>query len=212
MNIFIRKFIFLEISGTPKEEEPATLKNCLSYDEIKLSALLSVSSYTQFINIGNRDNCGIIEDNENKIQKRGIIAGLIGARFEKAGVMEYQEIVVSKEQNVPGNGYGHTLVPTTKSIFSNFYGEASLTYDEFKNQFGDKLKFTPLRNEKFFNNMVYERRLALSIDTFLIEANERARAVGTLAYLHMVGFGLGVWKISQHQDKMFMDTFAKRIE
>ncbi|XP_018564431.1 uncharacterized protein LOC108905866 [Anoplophora glabripennis] len=201
-----------ELVGTPKETEPLTLKNCLSYDEIKLSAILSISSYTQFINSGSRDNCGRIEYNSNKIENRGIIIGLIGPRFEKAGVMEYQEIVVTKEQNVPGNGYGNSLIPTTKSVFLNFYGEVSLTYDELENQFRDVSKFTQVRKDTYFNNMVYERRLALSIDTFLIEANERGRAAGTLAYLHVIGFGLGVWKISHHQEKLFMDTFAKRIE
>ncbi|KAJ8925664.1 hypothetical protein NQ315_009509 [Exocentrus adspersus] len=201
-----------ELIGTPHEADPVTLKNCLSYDEIKLSALLSVSSYTQFINVGDRDNCGVTEYDKNKIEERGIIVGLIGARFEKPGAMEYQEVVVTQDQNLPENGYGNTLVATTKSIFLNFYGEASATYEQLKHQFDDKTKFTPIRTDQYFNNMVYERRLALSIDTFLIEANERARSVGTMAYLHVVGIGLGVWRVSKHQNKVFMDTCAKRIE
>ncbi|KAJ8931999.1 hypothetical protein NQ314_015045 [Rhamnusium bicolor] len=198
--------------GKPEEKQPFVLNNCLSYDEIKLSALLSVSSYTEFINIGDRNNCGKIESNKNKIEQRGIIIGVIGARFEKAKVMEYQDIMVTKEQNIQENGYGTCLVPTVKGLFLNFYGELSLTFEEIKDQLENTIKFTQIRKDQYFNNMVYERRLSLSIDTLLIEANERAKTAGVMAFVHVVGFGLGVWKIAQHQEKIFMDTFARRIE
>lgn len=200
-----------ELVGTQQEEEPLTLKNCLSYDEIKLSALLSVSSYTQFINLGDRLNGGVIEKDKKKIEDDGIIVGLVGARFQK-DKMEQQETIITKKQNVPENGYGNTAVPTTNSIFFDLYGEANLTYDQMLNQFKDTVKFTQIEKDVYFNNMVHERRLALSIDTFLIEANERAKAVGKMAYLHVVGIGLGAWRISPHQNKIFMNTFAKRIE
>ncbi|KAJ8925665.1 hypothetical protein NQ315_009510 [Exocentrus adspersus] len=200
-----------ELIGSSKEAQPLILKNCLSYDEIKLSALLSVSSYTQCINLGNRRNCGVVEPDTKIIEERGVIVGLIGTRLTKPGVMEYQEVVVTQEQNIPKNGYKNISEPTTKNLFLSFYGEANSTYYQFKNQFGTE-KFTNIRLDAYFNNMVYERRLALSIDTFLIEANERAKLAGTMAYLHVVGIGLGVWSISTHQNKLFMDTCARRIE
>lgn len=40
--------------GTIKQKEPLTLNNLLSYDEMQLSALLSVSVQTDFINDGGR--------------------------------------------------------------------------------------------------------------------------------------------------------------
>lgn len=43
-----------EFIGTRKEKAPLTLENCLSYDEIKLSAFLSVSSYNYFMSDGSR--------------------------------------------------------------------------------------------------------------------------------------------------------------
>lgn len=36
--------------GSSEEQEPLRLEQVLSYDEVKLSALLSVSSHTEFIN------------------------------------------------------------------------------------------------------------------------------------------------------------------
>ena len=42
--------------GTAEEEEPLTLARTLSYDEMALSALLSVATPTLFINAGDRGN------------------------------------------------------------------------------------------------------------------------------------------------------------
>lgn len=97
--------------GTNNEKYPISLNNCLSYDEIiKLSALLSISSHLDFINDGSRDNCGIIEMDKSKIETEGIIIGIIGARFERPMYMEYQDVVISAQQNISANGYGGSFV------------------------------------------------------------------------------------------------------
>lgn len=44
--------------GKNNEKYPLILKDCLSYDEIKLSVFLSVSSYSYFLNNGHRKNMG----------------------------------------------------------------------------------------------------------------------------------------------------------
>lgn len=67
-----------------------SLNEFLSYDEIKLSAFLSVSSYSEFLNSGSRTNVGYNERDKTKIELHGIIIGMIGARFEREGAMEYQ--------------------------------------------------------------------------------------------------------------------------
>ncbi|KAJ8955899.1 hypothetical protein NQ318_005447 [Aromia moschata] len=268
-----------ETIGTSEEREPLLLKNYLSYDEIKLSALLSISSSTNFINDGRRVNRGIKEEDSNKIETRGIIVGLIGARLEKPGVMEYQELVVNEdeirndaenrdllslatqtpvprfseeqskynvdraaqsqeeliitEEQLPDVDHEETAPPraklpkqnvktdsveqtlketedrhtflTTKQLFLDFYGE-QLPYN-----LENSTKFAKLRGGDYFNNQLYEKRLSLSIDTLLIEANARAEAGNQMAFVYVVGIGLGVWKRSGHQDALFMETFAKRI-
>ncbi|XP_050293097.1 uncharacterized protein LOC126733752 [Anthonomus grandis grandis] len=198
--------------GKDDVSSPETLEDCLSYDEIKLSALLSVSSYTYFINDGNRYNEGKYCANRSKIEDSGIIIGLIGARLEKPMVMEYQDVVVSKEQNTQENGYGNTFIPTLQSIFTNFYGEPCLTYEQLKPNFNNKKKYTKLSETVYFDNEIYERRMSLSIDTLLLEANFRAKEAGKMAFVHVVGIGLGVWRISTHQGVVFREAFAKRIQ
>ncbi|KAF5302027.1 hypothetical protein FQA39_LY10497 [Lamprigera yunnana] len=197
--------------GKNDETEKLKLQNCLSYDEIKLSAFLSVSSYTNFINDGDRFNNGVTE--RNNVEAEGIIIGLIGARFEKPQVMEYQEIIISKKQNNEANGYGAQCVPTMQSIISGFYGEVSFVYRQ-------ALEFNKTQSNRFleigegtlFDNDIYCKRVTLSIETLLFEAQQRAKDKNTTAFVHLVGLGLGVWKISPHQNSLFIETVIKRIE
>ncbi|XP_060531976.1 uncharacterized protein LOC132705416 [Cylas formicarius] len=198
-----------ETIGTRSEKPPLVLENCLSYDEMKLSALLSVSSFTCFINNGNRDNEG--EPANHNVENDGIIIGLIGARFEKYGVMEYQDIIVNAKQNTQANGYGKCFVPTMRGLFMNFYEHDCLAFDEMEDLLTDKAVFKEIRHGVYFNKMVYGRRLALSIDTLLIEASARAKAENKMAYIHVVGFGLGVWRTTPYQDFLFMEIFVRRV-
>ncbi|KAK5647481.1 hypothetical protein RI129_002373 [Pyrocoelia pectoralis] len=196
--------------GTEAETEKLNLENCISYDEIKLSALLSVSSRTHFINNGNRYNEGVTK--RINIENDGVIIGLIGTRFERPKVMEYAEIVITETQNTHGNGYGNPFVPTLRTIFSGFYGEPCLVYEDAVSLKKDNpTRFKELDDGILFDNNVYSKRLALSMDTLLFEANQRAKNQKTTAFVHVVGLGLGVWKISPHQNSLFLDTFAKRI-
>lgn len=40
------------------------------------------------------------------------------------------------------------------------------------------------------------------------QAEARAASIGTTAYIHVVGIGLGVWRVSDHQEKEFLEAFA----
>ncbi|GJQ84659.1 hypothetical protein Trydic_g5190 [Trypoxylus dichotomus] len=200
--------------GKNEESGELRLQNCLSYDEIKLSAFLSVSSYSYFINDGGRYNRGMVCKDRGKLQEEGIIIGLIGARMEKRGVMEYQEIVIDSNQNVEGNGYGTSLVPTMASLFSGFYAKPSWTYTNFVNskEVENADIYVKIGEGVYFDNLTYSKRISISIDTLLFEANHSAKKRETSAFIHVVGIGLGVWQCSTHQQKVFMETFVSRIE
>ena len=200
--------------GTPNELPPLTLENCLSYDEMKLSAFLSVSSHTVFVNDGKRDNCGVFEKDRTRIEEDGVIVGLIGTRLTKENVMEHREIVKTPTQNTHRYGYGRFFVPTLQGIFSNFYGDSSLTYEEMLSTMkSSKDRYLgEFYDGSYFDTLVYRRRISLSIDTLLIEANHRAKVINKMAYVHVVGLGLGVWRLCEEQDEIFMDTFAARLE
>ena len=49
---------------------------------------------------GSRDNIG--RANTEHVGKESIYVGAVGARFEKAGRMEWQEMVITSEQNQEG--------------------------------------------------------------------------------------------------------------
>lgn len=93
-----------EFVGTDQEKEPLVLSKCLSYDEIKLSAMMVVSSHTEFINDGARENRGVVCNDPDGFQPRGVIMGVIGSRFERSRLMEFQDIVITPLQNNMDNG------------------------------------------------------------------------------------------------------------
>ncbi|KAF2899709.1 hypothetical protein ILUMI_06467 [Ignelater luminosus] len=193
------------------ETSELSLDNCLSYDEIKLSALLSVSSYSQFINDGSRHNKGIAK--REQTEPEGIIIGLIGTRLRKRNVMEFQEIIITKDQNTKLNGYGSQSAPTVHSLFADFYETACFTYKQaLKYKKKEPSRFNEIYKGTFFDNHVYCKRINLSVDAFLLEANQRAKERNATAVVHVVGIGLGVWKLSTHQDSLFLDACAKRIQ
>lgn len=53
---------------------------------------------------------------------------------------------------------------------------------------------------EYFNRFVYEQRIRITAETFLIEANHRAKVAGKKAYVHVVGLGLGIWKLIDKQE------------
>uniref|UniRef100_A0A1I8MRE2 Uncharacterized protein n=1 Tax=Musca domestica TaxID=7370 RepID=A0A1I8MRE2_MUSDO len=207
---------FMDV-GTTNEKPPLLLKNVLSYDEIKLSALLSVSSYSELINNGNRQNCGVIEKNKSLIEREGVVIGLIGARLTRRDVMEFQDIVIAKTQNTKENGYGFPLDEEPdnrpkdyRQIWKKFYEEPDFLFDDVKK---DDKRFGTAKNQNdIFDNLLMKKRYTISFDTLLLESNARAKAAGKQAYVHVVGIGLGVWKAAEHQEKIFLETFSQRIK
>lgn len=200
--------------GKDNEEAPLILKDCLSYDEIKLSAFLSVSSYSYFVNDGSRNNKAARAKSRNNIENEGVIIGLIGARMKKKFYMEYQDIVVDAQQNTIAHGFGLTLTTTMQAVFSNFYDKPNLSFSDFFSLDEHAMSgyFRKITTGVYFDNVTYSKRIAISIDTLLFEANYRAKEKETTAFVHVVGIGLGVWKCSTHQEEVFMETFAKRVE
>ena len=101
------------------------------YDEMALSALLSMCAPSVFINDGARDNRARVEKDTSSYEKYGIVLGQVGARFEREGQMEARHMVVTRTQNTTANGYGppKVLPPTPPSIGSSIahQGNASST-------------------------------------------------------------------------------------
>ncbi|XP_034119586.1 uncharacterized protein LOC117578272 isoform X1 [Drosophila albomicans] len=202
--------------GSLQEQAPLQLEQVLSYDEVKLSALLSVSSHTEFINEGERTNCGRVTRNRRSLETQGVIMGLIGARLSRRNLMEFQDIVIARTQNTKQQGYGQEeeMTPTTREqdyrrVWRHFYE----TPDHLHGTVSiDNKRFGVSGNKQdVFDNLVMKRRYAISFDMLLLEAQARALKANKQAYIHVVGFGLGVWKVAPQQEQIFLETFEQRL-
>lgn len=180
--------------------------------------MLSVSSHSELINNGNRQNCGVIEKNKSIIERQGVIVGVIGARLTRRDVMEFQDIIIAKTQNKTDNGYGFPLSADTtnnkakdyRRIWKEFYEEQDYLFTEVNR---DNKRFGSSKNkDDIFDNIIMKKRYTISFDTLLLEAQARAKAEGKLAYVHVVGIGLGVWRAAEQQEHIFLETFTQRIK
>ncbi|KAI8117793.1 hypothetical protein CVS40_10394 [Lucilia cuprina] len=195
--------------GTPEEREPLILANVLSYDEIKISALLTVSSKTEFINDGDRYNKGLREQDLSKIEREGLVIGMIGARFERKEVMEFQDITITRQQNTRDNGYGEAMdKPQPNFSLLEFLNPLRKVKTLEKLQDYRRLWNKFYEEEDHLYDKVNKDNLRFG-DTLNCLANQRARP--GCAYLHVVGFGLGVWRAAVQQEQIFMECFYERL-
>jgi len=197
-----------ETIGTDKEKVPLILQDYLSYAEMQIAALFGVSTPTYFINNGSRTNTAVIGVT-GMYQETGVYTGLVGARFEKPGLMEWQQVVVTKEQNTVENGYGkHQQKSNPKAqllgLWAHLYGVPLLTYDQVVHDASGRFRALP--GGRYFDTKIYKERMKLVLKPFLIDANDRGAQEGKNVYCHIVGLGLGVWQIDAVQVKYFLDA------
>jgi len=218
--------------GTDEEDpnDGPCLEEYLSYDEMPIAALIAVSSPTYFINSGGRQNAGYKSSNSDTYQPYGIYVGLVGARFERPDQMESLFILVTPDNNTPENGYGREIpagvhVDDAKiqklNLWKKFYEEEYFpTYNELEQQATNNTlptgKFHKHESKygtpKYINIRAYKKRIRISVETFLGDANNRAEVNSTKAYVHMVGIGLGVWQVSDSQALWMIEVFADVLE
>lgn len=203
-----------ESIGTDQEQAPLVIRNYLSYDEMAVAALLGVSVPTHFINNGNRNNLGK-KDLTAAHEEKGIYTALVGARFEKPGLMEWRHMMITSSQNTEKNGYGDSFTkhcdPQSKllTIWEKFYGHRFPTYEEV--QADHTGNFIPIGNDTYLNKAIYKERMRMSIEPFLIDAHHRGVEQGKNVYVHAVGLGLGVWQKSPEQAKLLIDVYAETL-
>jgi len=204
-----------ETIGTSGEKLPLVLADYISYDEMQIAALMGVSVPTHFINKGGRNN-NAIPDETGNYEKQGIYVGLVGARFEKPGLMEYQHMLITRDQNTTVNGYGDQdgVNPDKKAAlapFAEFYGQTHFpTYEEAeKDKTGKYIKI----GDMYLNRDVYKERLRMVIEPFLADANDRAQQENKKAYVQAVGLGLGVWAVNEKiQAELMLEVYNELLQ
>lgn len=174
-------------NGTDRQHssDPLSLDDYLSYDEIMLGSLMGVSGPSYFINNGNRFNRGIPGE-KGAYEPRGIIIGLVGARFEREGRMDSVYVLKNVEQP--------RQHPELVQAFHELFGVEKDT-------------------DAAFDVRMYQARMRITAEVFLLEANDRARVAGRKAHAYVVGLGLGVWQYWGHasQAAEYVDTFSSAI-
>ncbi len=204
-----------EALGTAQEKAPLVLKDYISYDEMQVAALLGVSVPTYFINDGDRNNQAIPNYKNKPYEPVGIYTGLVGARFEKPGLMEWQHMIVTPEQNIAANGYGSTASPANPrtqllGIWEAFYGMKCATFEQAQQDTSGR--FAQISATAYLDTALYKKRLRMVIEPFLVDAHVRGSSQGKKVYVHAVGLGLGVWQISPIQANLMLDVYAQIIQ
>lgn len=169
-------------TDTQHMNEDLTLDEYLSYDEIMLSSLIGVSGPSFFINDGARSNCGA-PGKPGSFEERGVIFGLVGARFERPDRMDSVFMLPSVRE--PKQHPGIT------EAFMGFF-QASRS------------------SEADFDFAVYRARMRITADLLLREAHSRAVEDydHRKAYVYVVGLGLGVWQHNLEQADTYAQAFA----
>ena len=197
--------IFVNI-GKTTQDPIVNLEEYISYDEMQISALLGVAVPTLFINKGHRQNKGIYEEYSKNYTKKGIYVGLVGTRFEREELMEYQHIIINKIQNTKEKGYGLSDKNEYKlTMWERFYGENFPTYEDAQKNID---RYVPISDNKYFNKSIYKTRIKMSVLPFLMHANDVAIKEEKKAYCQVVGLGLGVWAVAKElQTKLMLEVY-----
>lgn len=187
-----------------------SIEDYLTYDELQISALLGVSTPTIFINDGNRNNRGCPDD---KHEHSGIHTALVGARFERDGLMETQHILIYPDFITSDDYFDKPISQSQElsAIWAKFYGLSKFPTVEDIDE-SDPNYARPRENGPYFNMPVYKKRMEVILIPFFDDANDRAYSTGNQAYIHLVGLGLGGWVYASKQGTLISETVAFILE
>ncbi|RMG08803.1 MAG: DUF4804 domain-containing protein [Planctomycetota bacterium] len=168
-----------ERSDGGAEEPPLAVARLLSYDEMALAALVGVSTPTSFVNRGEWTNRARPAP-AGSYEPCGNLVGLVGARLECPGAMEFRTLLVAPEQNVPARGCGASADRTTSAalcfaLFAQAFGLEALPGHEevLADRSGRFLVAGP--GSVFLDAFVCRVRMRLVVELFLLEVDARAR-------------------------------------
>lgn len=207
--------------GTDSEKDPLMLADYLSYDEMQLAQLISISSPTFFINDGNRLNNAIAQ-NHGTFEEFGIYVGSVGARFEREELAQWPHMMITKKQNTKDKGYGKDgKFNPLLEMWAEFYGQGDgskfffPSFEEAENDTSGKyVKISSWLSswykgaEGYFNSEVFVKCMKVVNKPYLIDINLRSKDRGTKGYVQPTGLGLGVWKKVDEQAQLLVDSIG----
>jgi len=205
--------------GTRKEGRTLNLASYLSYDEMQIASLLGVTVPTYFINRGDRANNGVATEKGTHVRD-GVYVAQVGCRFERPGFMEWQQMVVTPEQNTVSNGYGPTKGrnASLQDVWAAFYGVSHMpTFEVVKKvKSGAQRRYAELDESSLFDTQIFRKRCRMLAEAFLQECNDQGKPhAGSRyngSYCHAVGLGLGVWQVHDNQPKWMLEAYKEVLK
>jgi len=214
--------------GSDKEKKPLVMKALQTYDEMQLSSLVGVSTPTYFINSGGRMN-NAIKGPKDSYEPYGYLVAQVGARFERPKRMEWKHLVVTASQNTAKNGYGKDSSEPDDSLLNTWarfyrcpegylptYTDALARYEQDVHENSEDPRYVILNmddgregSHRFLDLHLFGFRCQILAETFLAEAQARASSLQKLAFVHVVGLGLGVWGVHEAQMQAMVNAYAK---
>lgn len=205
--------------GSEDERPPLIFEQLISYDEMALSALMSVAVPTPFFNDGARNNRGR-PGVAPTYPFNGVYTAVVGARFEKECCMEHAHMVVTPQQNSCDNGYGADATGRRAEVlrmWARFYGHPY--FPDWKEAQRNSGLYVALPG-CLFNPEIYKKRMRMSIEPFLLDADSQARKLSSAngserirAYVHVVGLGVGAWALEQTvQTDLMLQVYQDLLE
>jgi hypothetical protein len=145
--------------------------------------------------------------------------------------MEWRHMVVTCEQNTTAKGYGAGADPAQPQtrllqLWADYYEvDAFASYDEVQAEVqaaagaGQRCRYVELRivrhgdvsKPKYFDTLVYKRRLAAVVAPWLLDSNRRASEAGTTAFCAATPLGLGAWGIDRCQRRLMHEVYAELL-
>ena len=114
--------------------------------------------------------------------------------------MEWQEIILEEDLKKTDGNENDVIA----KLFKDFYKSKIIVQGPEK--------FLDLqRNQRKFNASIYRERIAISAETYLLEANERGKFKNLKVHAVVVGLGLGVWQICSQQVCLFLSEIEPKI-
>lgn len=217
----------IETIGTDRECAPLLLADYMSYDEIGLAALLGVATATFPINSGSRRNNGLRGRAGTHVHE-AVYVGMVGTRFEVADQMESRHMIVSAHLSTAVRGYGPPgpvgyREDPLLTAWARFYGLADSAHPEHPPYFptyeaaraDNTGRFVRVAGAggavDYLDTLVFLRRVRHSAELFLLEAERRGAEARSRVYAHVVGLGLGVWRVARAQNRLFVDGFIDAL-
>ena len=149
-----------EAIGSDHEQAPFLLADYPCYDEMQLSALISVAAPTLFVNSGCRDSeCQAGEP--GSFQEAGVMVACVGARMVKGGLLESELMVIE-----PGASGGVDRFPS--------HAEAAKEYAEVVTQ-KRQSRYHCIQSlcqapdaASYLDGLIYQRRIRATVEPFLV--------------------------------------------